>query len=541
MADMSAHRVLLGVMSNPSSYRLRSQLREWNNMFSSYRHSDVTVRYVFGSSFYNGTDAPTYPPPAAIGYARSEAAKYADLLFVDGRERLPHVGVVTEKSAAFWRAIRVKEPGFAFYCKSDDDTMVHLDRLHRILAQIVRTEGPERPVYFGHMKWRGWDEGYRFQACGGSWGNAAKTKQDILVGGPIDLRKPDGEQYPPCPNAAGPYPYMSGGMVCMSNSLVRIVASDAAFGDFLTVAKARNDHGERCKRPRLCADQPAAVHMWHHEDAGIGFNVFRAVVDANATASIVPTPGHFNDPDIIERTPSPQDLYWSSRSVFVHGIKRRVHYETALQRWTLGRSSDHLTLRCKKNCSEHGADGFHWDWARLPCPRPKWSEPQPGHFCDVRPHEHYHCCSWPWVVPALRSAILAALAVAPGQRLGVHALVRGTRLEVAKAAHEVEGCRGECAKVEVPSGQHLHPILEDLHDRGDVVYSIAGRPHDEIDRGEAVVSLTQEAAAAAADVAAAALAPAIVETGARSAGAAEIAAAAEHSALAAKNVVATTV
>ena len=27
---------------------------------------------------------------------------------------------------------------------------------------------------------------------------------------------------------------------------------------------------------------------------------------------------------------------------------------------------------------------------------------------------------------------------------------------------------------------HLHPILEDLHARGDIVYSLAGRPHDEV-------------------------------------------------------------
>ena len=109
--------------------------------------------------------------------------------------------------------------------------------------------------------------------------------------------------------------------------------------------------------------------MWHHEDAGIGFNVFRAIVSANATASIVPVPGHYNDPGIIERSPSPQDMYWSSRSLFTHGIKAAFHFETAKARWTLDRSSDHLTLSCDHRCSEHGAGGFGWDWARLECPR----------------------------------------------------------------------------------------------------------------------------------------------------------------------------
>jgi hypothetical protein len=159
------HRVLLGVMSNPTSDRLRVQLREWNSLFAAHRQGNVAVRFVFGSSFYNATEQ---PPAEAVSSAQQENSTHGDLLFVDGRERLPHVGVVTEKSAAFWREIAAKEPGFAFYCKSDDDTMVHLDRLDRVLGQVVRTEGADRLVYLGHMKWRGWDEGYRFQACGGS-------------------------------------------------------------------------------------------------------------------------------------------------------------------------------------------------------------------------------------------------------------------------------------------------------------------------------------------------------------------------------------
>ena len=48
----------------------------------------------------------------------------------------------------------------------------------------------------------------------------------------------------------------------------------------------------------------------------MGFNVFRAVIAANATAAIVPIPGHFNDAGIIERTRSAHDAYWSARAVF---------------------------------------------------------------------------------------------------------------------------------------------------------------------------------------------------------------------------------
>lgn len=481
-------KVLLGVMSNPTSPRLRNQLREWYAHFESLGNG-VDVRYVFGATFHNGTDGngvggsgsnelisiPTLVPglsDAAAG-VRSEAETHDDLFYVDGRERLPHVGVVTEKSAAFWREVGDAHPGYQFYCKSDDDTMVHLDRLHATLAHVARSEGPDRPVYVGHMKWRGWDAGYRFQACGGTWGNAAKTKTDILEGGKFGKNGHQGPDYPPCPHAAGPYPYMSGGMVCMSAALQRLMARDKAFGDFLTVAKARNDHGERCRRPHLCAAQSASTHMWHHEDAGIGFNVFRAVVSANASASIVPVPGHYNDPGIIERSPSAQDRYWSSRALFVHGIKLREHYETALRRWTLSRASAHLTLGCSRNCSEHGFVGsYGWDWARLPCRRPRWSDVvQPGRFCNVDPNRHYRCCNWPWVLPELRTALLRVLADAPGQRLPVPKLVHQTRRAAAASASETPGCTGACASLEVPSGSHMHAVLEDLHARGDLTYS----------------------------------------------------------------------
>ena len=468
-------RVLLGVMSNPSNPRLRSQLREWDARFATQRRGDVAVRFIFGSTFYNSS-----APTEAVSSAQFESATHADMIYVDGRERLPHVGVVTEKSAAFWREIEAREPGYEFYCKSDDDTLVHLDRLHSVLSHVASSEGRERPVYLGHMKWRGWDVGYRFQACGGSWGNAVKTKQDILEGGPYDLRKPDGTWYPACNDAAGPYPYMSGGMVCMSRPLVRIVAADRAFGDFLTVAKARNDHGERCKRPRLCASQPPGVHMWHHEDAGIGFNVFRAVIYANASASIVPVPGHFNDPGIIERSPSAQDLYWSSRALFVHGIKMAEHFEIAKRRWTLDRSSAHLTLACERNCSARGGEGYGWDWARLPCPQRQWNEPQTGRFCDVQPHAHYHCCNWPWVVPELRRAIMAVLEETPDERIGVAALVHRTRRRVEANAVETPQCGGACARVDVPSGVQMHAVLEDLHVRGDLGYSGAGLSREEL-------------------------------------------------------------
>ena len=118
--------------------------------------------------------------------------------------------------------------------------------------------------------------------------------------------------------------------------------------------------------------------MWHHEDAGVGFNVFRAAVAANASATFVPVPAHYNDPGVIERSTSAQDEYWSTRSLFVHGIKTHRQYNLAASKWALGRPTAALEMRCKP-CSEKGTNLHYGKWtcARLPCPLPPPRPPPP--------------------------------------------------------------------------------------------------------------------------------------------------------------------
>ena len=52
------------------------------------------------------------------------------------------------------------------------------------------------------------------------------------------------------------------------------MAQDEHFRNFNAVAHARNTAGTPCRKPLHCAAQPSASHMWHHEDAGIGCDVF---------------------------------------------------------------------------------------------------------------------------------------------------------------------------------------------------------------------------------------------------------------------------
>ena len=48
-------------------------------------------------------------------------------------------------------------PGYRYYCKSDDDTLVHLDHLTALVDELQRALPADKPVYLGHTKWRGWD------------------------------------------------------------------------------------------------------------------------------------------------------------------------------------------------------------------------------------------------------------------------------------------------------------------------------------------------------------------------------------------------
>ena len=86
--------VLLGVISGPTNFKRREMLRDFVSRAGS---PEVEVEYVFGNRYFDA-------PPAVADQARlaRERTLQGHVVFVDGRENLPHVGKATEKSAA-WR------------------------------------------------------------------------------------------------------------------------------------------------------------------------------------------------------------------------------------------------------------------------------------------------------------------------------------------------------------------------------------------------------------------------------------------------------
>ena len=197
---------------------------------------------------------------------------------------------------------------------------------------------------------------------------------------------------------------MSGGMVCMSRPLALRLATDQHFGHFIEVARERNTAGVPCRHGgwRACASQPPERKMWHHEDAGIGYNVFRAVVAGNGSMNYMAAPAHYNDAGIIERSVplSPADEYWSTRAIFAHGIKTPAHFSLIKQRWNVSRPDAAFDKLACWPCDQlpRGANIHvgNWPWARVPCPQQQVGI---GRFCGVKPQSHFKCCSFPWTIP----------------------------------------------------------------------------------------------------------------------------------------------
>ena len=112
-----------------------------------------------------------------------------------------------------------------------------------------------------------------------------------------------------CETAEGPFPQGTGCLTCLSASLAKRLARSGDFRHFVDVARARNDLGKPCRSRVACAAASAARRMWHHEDAGISYNVWRTALAHRMRAALVHLPGRRRDPNAQrDRTPAPKAL-----------------------------------------------------------------------------------------------------------------------------------------------------------------------------------------------------------------------------------------
>lgn len=213
--------VLLGVISYPPNFEQRSLLRRFSRQ-SGGRRGDgrvpgqgphVATEYVFGDSYFGA-------PPSREMQARlaAEAELHRDVLFVPAREAIPNVGKASEKSAAWWLGAPSRSAA-RFFCKTDDDSLIHGAHLATALAAAEKAAassaaemaaggseaghkgraggvaaGGGALILLSYIRWRGWIPHYDFQACGGGWG------------GPMDAIQQMDDPKNQCDRAEGPFP-----------------------------------------------------------------------------------------------------------------------------------------------------------------------------------------------------------------------------------------------------------------------------------------------------------------------------------------------
>lgn len=365
--------LLIGVISSPSAFARREMLRSFGKA-SGHGARRVATEFVFGDRFFEGG-----PPLRMQERLAEEARAHGDIVFVNGREKLPHVGKATEKSAAWWQvcvaiplrtsllcvvipmtspssaawwqtAPRRAPRGTRFFCKTDDDSLIHHQHLSAALAaaETAAQQQGSPHVFFSYVRWRGWLPQFRFQACGGGWG------------GPADAIRHIEDPKEHCELAEGPFPQGTGQLTCLSRELALRLSHLDEFESFRRVAMARNDLATPCTTAVECSKHPEGTHMWHHEDAGISYNAWRAARTHDMRVTVVHMPEKgwiwpWFSPKISNREDS-------SRAILMHKVTPAT-LPNVLDSWKVELAApEDLIVDCSQTCRQWG-----WKYARSPC------------------------------------------------------------------------------------------------------------------------------------------------------------------------------
>ena len=159
--------VLLAAISAPQNGASRSMIRRFLSL-DGVHDPDTCVEFVVGDQYHSKAKGTAERHRQWLEEAAQESRAHGDLVRIRGREGLPHVGKATEKSAAWWLSAPLRSRA-KWFCKTDDDSLVHAQHLHAALAAAL-TQAPTEHILFSYVRWRGWLPNGRLQACGGGWG-----------------------------------------------------------------------------------------------------------------------------------------------------------------------------------------------------------------------------------------------------------------------------------------------------------------------------------------------------------------------------------
>ena len=174
-----------------------------------------------------------------------------------------HGGRAVAEKALLWWLHATTVPAYKralFFAKVDDDS---LPSLHKLLADLrAYRDAGHRHLHYGSLSWRAWEPSLTKPngACGpggGGKGGPPDHAPKVLRELEATLQRPDGE----CARAFGPYPFADGSL--------------QVYGRALLDALARSPVVEQWRRSYLSR---AAPPLWTHEDAGIGYLMYRAAL-----------------------------------------------------------------------------------------------------------------------------------------------------------------------------------------------------------------------------------------------------------------------
>lgn len=207
----------------------------------------------------------------------------------------------------------------------------------------------------------------------------------------------------------------------MSRALAVALAEDPRFAAWVTVARARNDYGTPCATAAECAAAPPALHMWHHEDAGVSYNAWRVLTSIIARQSGEGTPaggGPAGQPAIHLVHLPEKGWFWpwfnqdsfarpgmSAKAIVVHKVGPAL-YPAVHAAWDVATPLPAVVADCSQSCAEWG-----WSRARVACEAPpplpaeagRWRGYVPrwnGTMCPLTPARHFRCCFLREATPA---------------------------------------------------------------------------------------------------------------------------------------------
>ena len=199
-----ARILLVGILSVPTNFERRAWIRHHTRALGAAPGMDAMFVFGIGCPLNNGERA----------FFDAERRRHpADMHMLNGTSDCITPYIFHKTLAWYASAIRL-HPGYAWYAKSDDDSLIHMPRLRSDLLAALAVAaacGRSTPyAYYGPMRWRLWHpEG--FGGCG-AFGEA----------GPPDAPPPAlTRDASAC--GAGPFPYADGSLHILTAALAAAV------------------------------------------------------------------------------------------------------------------------------------------------------------------------------------------------------------------------------------------------------------------------------------------------------------------------------